>query len=366
MYGLYVHIPFCVSKCPYCDFYSLSGKNRQISSYIDAVLCESHRYRGEKFQTLYIGGGTPSLLGTDGLERLMVGLKANFNIDNLEEATIEANPESAGPDFFNVAKIMGFTRISIGVQSLNDIELKKVGRAHNAGQAVAAIRMALESGFTDISADIMIGLPGQTLKSLENTLHKVLDTGVTHISAYCLEVESGTPLADSIPDDIPCDDEQSVLYDLTRNILSRAGFIHYEISNFALPGRECRHNLNYWRGGDYLGLGPSAASHIGGRRFKNESSLEDYLENPLTIMTDEERLELASKIGEEAMLRLRLLQEGINLEEMAGKFDSENVAALSVKLENMVAAGNLVRKGGKYCLPYERVLISNPIMADVL
>lgn len=366
MYGLYIHIPFCAGKCPYCDFYSLPGRQGQISSYIDAVLCEAEKYRGEAFRTLYIGGGTPSLLGASGLRKLMAGLRENFQLGNLEEATIEANPESADSDFFNAAKAGGFTRVSIGVQSLNNAELRKAGRAHNARQAVVAIRLAFGSGFTDVSVDIMIGLPGQTCKSLKDTIHKVLGTGVTHISSYCLTVEDGTPLASSVPDDLPCDDEQAVMYDLTRNILKRAGFVHYEISNFALPGRECRHNLNYWEGRDYLGLGPAAASHIGGRRIKNESNLEHYLRNPLAIMAEEERLELPAKVGEEAMLRLRLLQEGINLEDMASKFGHENVAALAVKLENMAAAGNLVRKAGKYFLAYDKVLISNTIMSDVL
>lgn len=366
MYGLYIHIPFCTSKCPYCDFYSLPGRQGQISSYIDAVLCEAKKYRGEAFRTLYIGGGTPSLLGASGLRKLMAGLRENFQLGNLEEATIEANPESADSDFFNAAKAGGFTRVSIGVQSLDNAELRKAGRVHNAVQAMRAIRMAFDSGFTNVSADIMIGLQGQTLRSLENTLHKILETGITHVSVYCLAVEDGTPLANNVLDDLPCDDEQAVLYDLARNILRRTGFIHYEISNFALQGRQCRHNINYWKGGDYLGLGPAAASHIGGRRLKNESNLENYLKDSLTVRVEEERLELSNKIGEEAMLRLRLLQEGINLEEMTVEFGRENIAPLAIKLENMTAAGSLVLRDKHYCLPYDRVLVSNSIMADVL
>ena len=366
MNGLYVHIPFCVSKCLYCDFYSLPGRQSGVDSYIGAVLQEAHKYKGEAFRTLFIGGGTPSLLGAEGLCRLMGGLRGTFRLDKLEEATIEANPESAGEGFFRAARSLGFTRVSIGVQSLDDAELKKSGRAHNAVQALGALRSAFESGFTDVSADIMIGLPGQTLETIKNTLHKIIETGVTHISAYCLSVEDGTPFASDPPDDLPGDDEQAALYEFVREALGRSGFIHYEISNFALPGRECRHNLNYWRGGDYLGLGPAAASHIGGKRLKNVPDLDKYLANPLSLPVETDEIDIGAKVGEEAMLRLRLLQEGLDLDEMAAKFGHENVAALRVKLEALSASGDLIKKGNSYGLPYDRVLTSNGILAGVL
>jgi len=366
MYGLYIHIPFCVSKCHYCDFYSLAGRQGLMQSYTDALLLEAQRYKGEPFNTIYIGGGTPSLLGADGLQKLMAGLGGIFQLGELEEATIEANPDSAGGDFFRAAKATGFTRLSIGVQSLNDEELKKAGRAHNSGQALIAIRSAFECGFDDVSADIMIGLPGQTPDSLRNTLHKVLKEGVTHVSAYCLSVEEGTPFADNPPADLPGDDDEAGLYDLARETLKREGFIHYEISNFALPGRQCRHNLNYWHGGDYLGLGPAAASHINGRRLKNEPNLDKYVEAPLRIAVEEEELDSAGKIGEEAMLRLRLLEEGLDINEMAEKFGEAEITALAGKLESMASLGTLERQGSRYRLPYDRVLTSNSILVDIV
>lgn len=366
MHGLYIHIPFCVSKCQYCDFYSLPGRQNLIGDYIGALLKEARKFEGEAFRTLYIGGGTPSLLGADGLRRLMEGLKDVFRLNGLEEASIEANPESAGRDFFNMAHSLGFTRVSIGVQSLDDAELRKAGRAHNAGQALDAIRSAFGSGFKDVSVDIMIGLPGQTSDSLGMTLHKVLDAGVTHISAYCLAVEEGTPFAENPPEDMPSDDQQADLYDMVRKMLRSTGFIHYEISNFALPGRECKHNLNYWRGGEYLGLGPAAASHIKGKRLKNASDLDKYLADPLSISIEAEKLHIESKVGEEAMLRLRLLQEGIDVDEMAERFGGENISALHVKLEALVARGDLVKQGSRYCLSRDRVLTSNSILGEVV
>jgi oxygen-independent coproporphyrinogen-3 oxidase len=366
MYGLYIHFPFCVSKCLYCDFYSLPGKQHLIESYIDAVLLEAQRHKGEEFKTLYIGGGTPSLLGADGLQRLMSGLGGIFQLGGLEEATIEANPDSLTEDFLKAALDMGFKRISIGVQSLDDEELKKAGRAHNARQALSAIKAAFESGFDDVSADIMIGLPGQTPESLRTTINIILGAGVTHISPYCLSIEGGTPFANNPPPDLPGDDEEAVLYDLVRDMLREAGFIHYEVSNFALPDRQCRHNLNYWRCGDYLGLGPAAASHIQGHRLKNESSLERYIEDPLHIEIEVEKLSVEGKIGEEAMLRLRLLEEGLDINAMTERYGKERIAPLAAKLESMADSGLLIKVGDSYRLPYRRVLTCNSILVEII
>jgi len=366
MYGLYIHIPFCVSKCLYCDFYSLPGRQHLIDRYIDAVLLEAQRHKGEEFKTLFIGGGTPSLLGADGLKKLMSGLAGSFQLGGLEEATIEANPDSATGDFLKAALDAGFNRISIGVQSLSDEELKKAGRAHNAGQALTAIRAAFESGFDEVSADIMIGLPGQTPGSLVSTLHQLLELSVTHISAYCLTVEGGTPFANNPPPGLPDDDEVAALYELVREMLRGAGFVHYEVSNFALPGRQCRHNLNYWRCGDYLGLGSAAASHIQGRRLKNESSLERYIEDPLHIDIEVEKLTVEGKIGEEAMLRLRMLEEGLNINAMTERYGKDMISALATKLESMADSGLLIKDGDSYCLPYHRVLTCNSILAEII
>jgi len=409
MRGLYVHIPFCVKKCSYCDFYSFPARQDTIESYVRAVLREAHTYspsfvrrdlKGElsilnpSFQTLYIGGGTPSLLGPRHLTTLIHGLSHFFvvpakgvggNLNSpvgsgfepdrpkngslsfgLSESTIEVNPESATPEFLQTAKDLGFNRISFGVQSLSDDGLKSVGRIHTATQAIAAIKLAQNLKFKAISADLIIGLPGQTWTSLRQSLRTLVGMGIQHLSVYCLSLEVGTLLANNPPPDLPSDDLQASLFEETKKYLNLCGYAHYEISNFALKGFECLHNLNYWRGGEYLGLGPAAASHLDGKRFKNYANLDAYLANPTGQVEYVEELSAKAKAAEEAMLRLRLLEEGLGTDELASKFGEENVKAIIGRLEEMAREGLLIVEGSKYRLEPSRILTSNPIFARVL
>lgn len=366
MLGLYVHIPFCVSKCFYCDFYSVSGRLDLLENYLDALILEASSFAGMSFDTLYIGGGTPSLLGTSGLEKLINGLSRYFNLARLKETTLEVNPESASKDLLKAASSLGINRISIGVQSLNDCELQKAGRIHNAKHAMIAIENTFDCSFDNISADIIIGLPCQTYESLAETIHELLAVKLTHISAYCLSVEAGTAFEACLPPDLPDYDCQAELYELIRDSLKEQGFLHYEISNFALPGRECMHNLNYWRGGEYLGLGPSAASHIGGKRSKKSNSLEKYIDNPLAIDAEEEILKPEDKAAEEAMLRLRLLEEGLDIQSLLKRYGTGHMNALVNKLETMAGKEILTKKGNRYLLPSCRVLTSNQVFVNVV
>ena len=414
MKGLYLHIPFCVKKCSYCDFYSLPARQNTIESYVQAVLREAEKYspiiplapsrervgvRGDSiqchaeapqypsFQTLYIGGGTPSLLGAEHLTALIIGLAKTFDLGNtnssmigssplrgeesgegvpLLESTIEVNPESATPEFLQTANDLGFNRISFGVQSLSDNELKSVGRIHTAAQAIAAIKLAQNLKFKAISADLIIGLPGQTWPSLCQSLETLVGMGIQHLSVYCLSLEEGTLLANNPPPDLPSDDLQASLFGETKKYLNLCGYAHYEISNFALKGFECLHNLNYWRGGEYLGLGPAAASHLDGKRFKNYANLDAYLANPTGQVEYVEELSAKDKAAEEAMLRLRLLEEGLDTDELASKFGEENVKAIIGRLEEMAQEGLLIVEGSRYRLQPSRILTSNPIFARVL
>jgi oxygen-independent coproporphyrinogen III oxidase len=399
---LYVHIPFCVKKCSYCDFYSLPARQDTIESYVQAVLREAHTYtpsfvrrdlKGElsilnpSFQTLYIGGGTPSLLGPKHLTTLITGLAKTFDLVNTDlsmigssplrgeeagegvpllEATIEVNPESATPEFLQTAKDLGFNRISYGVQSLSDDELKSVGRIHTAAQAVAAIKLAQNLKFKAISADLIIGLPGQIWTSLRQSLETLVGMGIQHLSVYCLSLEEGTLLANNPPPDLPSDDLQAKLFEETKKYLNLCGYAHYEISNFALKGFECLHNLNYWRGGEYLGLGPAAASHLNGKRFKNYANLDAYLANPTGQVEYVEQLSAKDKAAEEAMLRLRLLEEGLDTDELGRKFGEENVKAIIGRLEEMAREGLLIKEDSRYRLEPSRILTSNPIFARVI
>ncbi|MBN1690397.1 MAG: radical SAM family heme chaperone HemW [Dehalococcoidia bacterium] len=366
MQGLYVHIPFCVSKCFYCDFYSVSDKLELMDKYLGALLSEADNYRGMDFTTLYLGGGTPSILGAERLEKMIIGLRRRFGFNYLQEATIEVNPESAGVDLLATAFAMGIRRISIGAQSLNEAELKKSGRAHNRQQVMEAMDAALSSGFRNISADIIVGLPGQTVQSLGDTITILIAAGVNHISAYCLSVEDGTAFYRCPPPDLPDEDEQAGLFQCIAGVLRKHGFVHYEISNFARPGSECLHNLNYWRGGEYLGLGPAAASHINGKRFSNAASLDLYLADPSSAVEQEERLEGTRKAGEEAMLRLRLIQEGLDMEEMTGKYGLTAVGKLEARLHELVERRMLSRDGHIFHLRPECVLTSNSVFVDVI
>lgn len=337
-----------------------------LDDYLEALLTEAGQYRGRSFDTLYIGGGTPSLLGAAALEQMMSGLAGCLDLTGLTEATIEANPDTAGGQFFGAALACGISRLSIGVQSLNDAELTKSGRLHNAGQALTAIAKARECGFQDISADIIVGLPGQTEQNLADTLVSLTDSAVTHISAYGLSVEPGSEFAWHPPPDLPDDDAQAGLLEFAADYLEENGFVHYEISNFARPGRECRHNLNYWRGGEYLGLGPGAASHLNGRRFRNAANLDKYIKGPLAVQCEAEELGAEAKSAEEAMLRLRLLQEGLDISSLAERYGGANTYDLQRRLNKLADDKMLDRVGTRYRLPPERVMTSNQVFIEII
>lgn len=364
MTGLYIHVPFCKSKCHYCDFYSLPNSESLILSYSEPLLAEAVQYKGLKFDTLFFGGGTPSLLGAQNLEIIYGGLKSIFDLNNLKEATIEANPESFREEFAHKARDLGFDRISLGIQSLNDLELKNIGRIHDKTQAQEAINLALKT-FPRVSTDLMIGLPGQTWESLRESAQTIIELGATHISAYCLHIEEGTKLHDNPPANLPTDDEQAELYYKLADFLEANGLAQYEISNFAKKGQECLHNLNYWHAGNYIGLGPNASSHVDGVRFKNNPDLNAYLQNPKGQKQIEEELNEAQRLNEEAMLRLRLA-EGLDLPKLAEKHKNTDIANLKLKLDSLCATGFLENKDSVYTIPKERLLISNPVFLEIL
>jgi oxygen-independent coproporphyrinogen III oxidase len=366
MRGLYVHIPFCVKKCSYCDFYSLPQRLDSLDEYLDALLVEARQYRGMDFQTLYLGGGTPSLLGAEGLEKLLSGLKDILDFSTLDEATMEANPESVNLSLLESAGRSGINRISIGVQSLSDPELSRVGRIHTAAQAVSALDLAKKAGFKNISCDAILGLPGQDWQSLMVTLETLIGLDIQHLSIYCLSIEPHTPLALKPVPDLPSEDGQADLFEKAVPLLQNRGFEHYEISNFALTGYPCLHNLNYWRGGEYLGLGPAAASHLNGKRFKNKPDLDAYLENPCEQIVETEELNSEDKAAEEAILRLRLLKEGLDIKELGGRFGKQSVEGLIERLNDLADKDLLIRRGSNYRLEPSCALVSNPILARVL
>lgn len=366
MTGLYVHVPFCVRKCSYCDFYSVPGRGEVMDACVEAVISEAGTYSGLCFDTLYLGGGTPSLLGAETLSRLVSGLRQATDMSGLVEATIEVNPESATPGLLQAARRLGLDRVSIGVQSLSDAELASVGRVHTADQAVAAVTRARDAGFANVSADVIVGLPGQSWPSLSTTLTGLMALALDHLSLYCLSLEPGTPLAAHPPADLPSDDLQADLFDQARDLLTIHGYRHYEISNFAMPGFECRHNINYWRGWEYVGLGPAAASHLASRRYRNRADVHGYIDNPTGSVEQVECLPPGKKAAEEAMLRLRLLAEGLSADTLVSKYGTNHAAEVVARLDNLVEQHMLILDDLAYRLEPSRVLTSNPIFAAVL
>lgn len=311
--GLYVHIPFCLSKCPYCDFYSVKYDEDTAKRYIKAVQTNILGCGGVKFDTVYFGGGTPILLW-----REICGLLDNIGdmIDHGAEISLEANPCVTSAEAAAALLSCGVNRISLGLQSMSDTELIALGRRHNAKQGAKAVEICRDAGFSDISADIMIGTPCQTRESLRHTLSIVTSLPVTHISAYMLKIEPDTPFAKRELS-LPSEDGYADMYLDTVEELKAKGFFQYEISNFALKGHECRHNLKYWRCEEYIGVGPAAHSFYGGKRYAVKRDIGEFLDNvpQRTYITDD----CPAGFDERVMLGLRI-SEGIDLYALCDRF----------------------------------------------
>ena len=303
--GLYIHVPFCLSKCPYCDFYSIKYSKDAADSYANAVIRNIQHYGGE-FDTVYFGGGTPFLLWEKICEILRF-----IDVEKCKEITVEANPCTVNAQKLAALRCAGVDRISFGVQSLCDDELKSLGRRHDSRTAVNAVETAKQQGFDNISADIMLGTPGQTLESLTCTIRLLSELPVTHISAYILKIEENTPFANAKLN-LPDEDEICSLYLKAAELLTDLGFNQYEVSNFAKEGFNCRHNLKYWNCEEYLGIGPASHSYYNGKRFFVERDLNAFVssEYQKTVTEDEK----PGGHEEYAMLRLRLT-EGLSLAE---------------------------------------------------
>lgn len=366
MNGLYIHCPFCASKCHYCDFYSVTNGDNLMDAFVDAVVVEARSREAMSFHTVYVGGGTPSLLGAVRLKTLFRELGRIFDLTAVIEGTIEVNPESASLELLETALALGLNRVSVGVQSLSDGELRGAGRIHTAAQAIGALNRVRTVGFRNVSADLIVGLPGQNWHSLRQNLTSLTNLGVNHVSAYCLSLEPGTFLAANQPHNLPSDDIQAGLFEKARSFLTKRGYRHYEISNFAFDGLECQHNLNYWRGGEYVGLGPGAASHVHGCRYRNREDLRGYLLDPCGQTEEVEQLGPARKAAEDAMLGLRLLTEGLKADNLVSRYGEANTSGVMKALEDLWERGLVIREDSRYRLPTSRVLTSNDILASLM
>ena len=355
--GIYIHVPFCGKKCGYCDFYSVGYTRQAAEDYVSAVLRNIRHYGDteRKVSTVYFGGGTPSLLTSVQIGSILDEIRNCFSLDEQAEITIEANPCTLSAEKLSELRNTGVNRLSVGVQSMIDSELKMLGRVHSAERAEQAVLDAQRAGFENISCDLMIALPEQKTESLQYSAEKLTSLPIQHISAYILKTEEGTPFdCEDIKLRLPDEDGTAELYLEMVRLLEERGFMQYEVSNFAKVGFESRHNCRYWKCEDYLGIGPAAHSCYNGRRFAVERDIAKFISDDVQqeTVTDE------SPCGfeEYAMLRLRL-KEGLRL----GDFP-EHRADIERKLQPLVKDGYAGTDGERVWLTPKGFLMSNSVI----
>ena len=372
--GIYIHVPFCRSKCHYCDFYSVTDMDTQLyDGYLDAI-CDHIRETGPlapgyQVDTVYFGGGTPSYFGAEGLAAILSAIRRSFDVSSGAEITFEANPDSVTPKLLRRLRGEGFNRISLGVQCDDDDILQAIGRPHDFQQAVEAVRMIRKAGFKNLSLDLIYGLPEQNLESWQRTLLRVLELKPEHISCYGLKLEEGTPLCQAQHQlRLPDDDMQADMYLATVEILRSKGYRQYEISNFARRGRESRHNMKYWTGGEYLGFGPDASSDFAGKRFSLVRDLPAYIEGIRSggqVLREVQTVAQRERAGEYLMMHLRTTY-GISGAEYEKRFLLP-FAPLEKALEQCRQRGHALRgMDGRWHLTAEGFLLSNSIISDLL
>ncbi|MBP3632996.1 MAG: radical SAM family heme chaperone HemW [Oscillospiraceae bacterium] len=373
--GIYVHVPFCRSKCEYCDFYSLGGGLNQESMdlYLQAILTHikeaAQRAVGYSVDSIYFGGGTPSFFGEQGLIRILSEIDRRFLVEKDAEITLEANPDSVTAQSLAKLRRAGFNRISIGVQCDDDAQLKSLGRPHTYKQAQMAVSQARRVGFANISVDLMFGLPSQSREQWMSTLRNVMDLKVDHISCYGLKVEPNTRLYEYRDcANLPDDDAQADMYFYAVETLESFGYVQYEISNFSLPGMECRHNMKYWTGQPYMGFGPAASSDFGGKRYTAAADLDRYITGVMEqgiILSECESIPLRERAGEYLMLRLRTAH-GIEENEYMQTYllPFEPLEKLLCMYETRGLA--MKEESGRWRLTPKGFMVSNSILVQLL
>jgi len=365
--GLYVHIPFCRTKCRYCGFYSEPIKNHSPRRFISAITRELERYEVKSFQTIYIGGGSPSCLPPKQLLRLIGEITTRF--PKPEEFTIEVNPGQVNKDTLSQLRAAGVTRISIGAQSFNPDELTFLGREHSVADTKQAVRSAKQAGFDNIGFDLIFAIPGSTPKSWKHSLRSAVDLGIQHISAYALTYEHNTPLQKAVEAGKvkPIDEETDrQMYEMTIDGLEKAGFRQYEISNFAKPGFECKHNLNYWANFPYLGIGPAAGSYWDGKRTLNVADIKKYIEaieQGKSVTAESETPDKMQIACETAVLNLRRCS-GILLDEFKNQTGLDAMELFTEPVAKYKKLGLLRTTAKRICLTRKALPIADSILCD--
>lgn len=383
---IYIHIPFCVRKCYYCDFLSGPADEETIDKYVKSLINEIEYY-GERYgkqgtnvpiTSIFFGGGTPSLLESRYIKAIMKKLKDSFYIEESAEITIECNPGTANEEKLNTYRELGINRISIGLQSANDEELKSIGRIHTFDQFMTIYNEARKAGFDNINVDLMSALPYQTLDSYKETLYKIIELNPEHISAYSLILEEGTCLCKKIEEleregketGLPDEDTERNMYYETKTILEEKGYFRYEISNYAKKGKECKHNIAYWRRNDYIGLGIGAASYIEGVRMKNISDINEYIsiERVPSSSEDESETEILTnedKMAEFMFLGLRMV-EGISVKDFEQEFYKEFNEVYGDITKKHIEDGLLIQSGENIRLTDLGMDVSNTVMSSYI
>ena len=370
MNGIYIHIPFCRSKCPYCDFYSLTKPVELQGVYVNALIDEiktNNRLKGifdaktEVFDTIYLGGGTPSVLSGEDIYNIITTLKENYKITENAEITVECNPNSDIESLIPFFKKCSVNRISLGMQSSVDIERKKLGRSADKKRIFDIINVLKENDITNISLDIMLGIPEQTLDSLRDTLDFIKECDVTHVSAYILNIEENTPFF-KLQNKLNLPDENTVceFYEYTSEYLKNIGFEHYEISNFAKSGFESRHNTKYWLLEDYLGLGPSAHSFLNGKRYYFLNDINSFIDGTPPVFDCD-----GGDKEEYIMLRLRL-KKGLNLNELAMCYGNEAKEQILTNIKKLKESELIEFDGENIKLTEKGFLLSNSIISELI
>ena len=367
---LYIHIPFCVKKCAYCDFLSGPADEETMEYYVRALIREiesiesmKEMYRGV---TVFVGGGTPSVLGGEQIERIFAALREKFAMESVREVTIEANPGTVTREKLKAYRSAGINRISFGLQSANNGELKQLGRIHTYEEFLESYMLAREEGFDNINIDLISAIPNQTVESWKSTVDRILKLQPEHISAYSLIVEEGTPFEKMYGEDgnrkeeLPSEEEERLIYQKTKKWLQEAGYERYEISNYAKKGYACRHNLGYWERKEYLGLGLGASSLIGNVRFQNTEEMKTYLK-----YSDDVR---KRKQNEEVLTKEEELEEIIflGLRKKDGISKKEVDFFCGEQIEKMICQGFLEEKDGNIRLTERGIDISNYVFAEIL
>ncbi len=374
--GIYVHIPFCVSKCYYCDFASYVQEQSQYEAYVDALINEirAHRESTPKpvtIKTIFIGGGTPSVLPPILLEKILVAINESFIIERDAEYTIESNPGTLSRAKLEVMKKYGINRISMGAQAYQNNLLKKIGRGHTRDDIIESYLLCRSLGFDNINLDLMFALPGQTLEEWKETLEKVTELGPEHISAYSLIVEDGTHFGDLYDKgrlEQPSEELERQMYSYAKEYLAKKGYGQYEISNFAKAGRESRHNINNWKTYPYIGIGLGAHSYYKGHRYSNTYSMQEYIKSSGglgVIQREKEKLDYKAQVEEYIFLGLRLTQ-GIDIRDFKKRFNKSVFEIYGSQIKAHKQDGLLIEKDNYIWLTDYGQDVSNRVFSSFL